>query len=220
MSNSIINPISGILTTALQQQLLAEWFGPIGENGVNTESRQKLWWSKSEDIDAQLKETYQAVIEQLLAIEVDSTEATFIAESLDPKSRLVAILLLDQLPRNIFRDTPRAFAGDSLARRLSKRGIELKHDEKLQPIERVFFYLPLEHSESLDDQNWSVQLFAQLEKIVTPDVKTSFSFFLEFAKKHEVIIARFHRFPHRNAILKRESTPFEVQFLTEAGSSF
>ena len=134
--------------------------------------------------------------------------------------QLALIVLTDQFPRNMYRDTPAAFAFDALARRWCHEGIEAEADRALRPIERVFFYLPLEHSESLADQDLSLSVFRELALEAAPAMRESFDNFASYAVRHHAVIARFGRFPHRNAILGRASTPEEAAFLLTPGSSF
>lgn len=137
-----------------------------------------------------------------------------------PAGCLALILLTDQFPRNIYRDTPRAFAFDPLARAWCKEGLRNRMHESLRPIERVFFYLPLEHSESLDDQLHAVALFEELVTIVPQEQRNTFDGFVDYAHRHHEVIGRFGRFPHRNRILGRTSTEEELRFLEQKGSSF
>ena len=138
-----------------------------------------------------------------------------------PVGRLALILLLDQLPRNIHRDTPAAFAQDAKARDLCLRGLSLGADKALSPLARVFFYLPLEHAESREQQARSVALFEALaDEQADGPARETFEGFADFARRHQVIIQRFGRFPHRNAILGRTSTPEEAEFLQQPGSGF
>lgn len=130
------------------------------------------------------------------------------------------ILLTDQFPRSIYRDSPRAFAYDAKALAWSLDGVQERVDLKLRSIERVFFYLPLEHAESLQYQEQSVKHFRELLDEVGPDLKPIFQSYLDYAVRHRDIIARFGRFPHRNKILGRKSTPEELAFLALPGSSF
>lgn len=127
-----------------------------------------------------------------------------------PEGMLGAILVLDQFPRNMFRGTPQAFATDGQALALAKRAVAEGLDMKLPPQQRCFVYLPFQHSEELADQERSVGLFTALGNPTN----------LDFAYRHEEIIARFGRFPHRNVILGRESTEEERAFLEQPGSSF
>lgn len=123
---------------------------------------------------------------------------------------LAEILVLDQFSRNMYRDTPKAFAYDSLALTLAQAVISGGHDLKLSPEQRVFVYMPFMHSESLIIHKEALKLFAKL------GIESS----LEFEYKHKVIIERFGRYPHRNSLLGRTSTEEEIEFLTQSGSSF
>ena len=127
-----------------------------------------------------------------------------------PRSCLALVLLLDQFPRNMFRATARAFATDPKARELSRHAIESGFDRKLSPLMRMFLYLPLEHSENLDDQLESVRLSSALAA-----ENHDYSEILEYAEQHLEIIRRFGRFPGRNNALGRQSTQEEVNFLKD-----
>ncbi|MBM4257252.1 MAG: DUF924 domain-containing protein [Deltaproteobacteria bacterium] len=131
-----------------------------------------------------------------------------------PHSGLALIVLLDQFPRNMFRGDPRAFATDPLAREVATHLIQHNLDQQLLPVERSFVYMPFMHSEVLADQQRSVTLFRQLAQ-ERPYLNS-----VSYALKHQEIIERFGRFPHRNAVLGRSSTPEEVEFLQQPGSSF
>ena len=133
----------------------------------------------------------------------------------EPRGRLALILLFDQFPRNMYRDTPRAFAYDPLARELALAGIAAGADRQLRPIERVFCYLPLEHAESLDLQEQCVALYAALATAVPQADQAVFSGYVDFARRHNDIIQRFGRFPHRNQSLNRHNTVEETQYLAQ-----
>jgi uncharacterized protein (DUF924 family) len=128
-----------------------------------------------------------------------------------PEGCLASVILLDQVPRNVFRGTPRAFASDPAARDLAKLAIERGYDAGLDKDQRLFLYLPLEHSEDLADQRLSVEITRS--RIGDPE-------YLDYAERHLRIIQRFGRFPHRNRILGRPSTEEEIEFLKQPGSSF
>jgi uncharacterized protein (DUF924 family) len=130
-----------------------------------------------------------------------------------PKRRLALILLFDQVPRNAYRGTPAAFAFDREALALASEGIQLAADAALDPIERIFFYLPLEHAESLEAQDTAVASFARLVNEAPPDLKDYCAYTAKYADKHRDLIVQFGRFPHRNAVLGRESTPAEREWL-------
>ncbi len=163
----------------------------------------KDWWRKDDALDAKIvsrfKPTYDVLREGVPASWLES-----------PEGMLAAILVLDQFPRNMFRDDPRAFATDAGALELAKRAIADGMDTKLEPRERAFIYLPFQHVEDRADQARSVELFTALGEKLN----------LDFAMRHKAIIDRFGRFPHRNAVLGRASTAEEEEFLKQPGSSF
>ena len=127
---------------------------------------------------------------------------------------MALILLLDQFPRNMFREDARAFVSDSIARDTAHDALVRGHDEQVPPVHRMFFYLPFEHSEEIADQQRSVELFSHCETYPGSDEV------LEYAHRHFRVIERFGRFPHRNAVLGRISTEEEIAFLTENEKGF
>ena len=131
-----------------------------------------------------------------------------------PENCLALILLLDQFPRNMFRGTPQAFATDSTALATAEYAVNHNFDRELLTVQKSFIYLPFQHSENLENQQKSVELFSQLSG--EPDSDS----LIEYALQHLVIIERFGRFPHRNQILGRETTPEEAEFLKQPGSGF
>ncbi|MBI3286031.1 MAG: DUF924 domain-containing protein [Burkholderiales bacterium] len=186
------------------------WFGKEPDDAVTATTQARLWWAKDAAADQQIRTRFAATLADAAQGKLATWEAT-------PDGRLALILLCDQFPRNMYRATPQAFGYDAIALRLCKDGIERGDDLALRPIERVFFYLPLEHSEALADQQLAV---AQYEKLAAERHKKIFDGFLDFARRHQEVIARFGRFPHRNAILGRASTEAELAFLAQPGSSF
>ncbi|MFQ2047292.1 DUF924 family protein [Aeromonas veronii] len=196
------------------QPLLDLWFGDEANDVLRATRQAPLWWGKSSETDALLASRFgelaEAAAKGSLAHWADA-----------PSGRLALILLLDQLPRNIHRGTPAAFAQDPQARDLCLKGLSIGADKFLSPLERVFFYLPLEHAESREQQARSVALFEALaaEQAGTP-AQATFAGFADFARRHQVIIERFGRFPHRNDILGRTSTQEEAAFLQQPGSGF
>ena len=195
------------------QALLDWWFGDALSASEVAAQRHGLWFGKSacEDMASDLR--FGSPTRQAL----DGGLADWAGSA---QGWLALILLLDQLPRMIFRDSPRAFAGDSRAQALVRKGIAAGLDRQLQAIERVFVYIVLEHAEDLALQDQAVQCFAALHEAADEHDKPLFADFLGYAQRHRAVIARFGRFPHRNAILGRESSAEEVQFLTEPGSRF
>ena len=168
------------------------------------EGRKAQWFAKDESFDRAIAETLGGLHRQAAEGALDGWAAS-------PRGALALILLLDQVPRNLFRGSPRAFATDAKARDLCLAAVEAGHDRQLaDDDQRCFLYLPLEHSESLADQERSVALFAGLA-----DAE-----YLRYAEQHRAIIARFGRFPHRNRALGRATTDEEAAFLQQPGSSF
>jgi uncharacterized protein (DUF924 family) len=197
----------------LKDALLDFWFGEESDDAAVAKAQAELWWGRSAATDELLQASFGAAASSAAAGILDHWTGS-------PRGRLALILLLDQLPRAIHRASPAAFAQDLDARRVAEQGLESGADKLLRPIERLFFYLPFEHSEDLEDQDRSVALFRDLAASVAPEHKATFAEFVDYALRHREIVARFGRFPHRNAILGRESTPEEKAFLEQPGSSF
>jgi len=196
-----------------RNELLEVWFGGEEDDAKVGESRSNLWWGKSSETDEMLSARFGQAASAAAAGTLDHWTGS-------PKGRLALILLLDQLSRVIHRGQPGAFAQDEKARQIANRGLVSGADRLLRPIERVFFYLPFEHSEDRADQQQSLELFKALASEVPNEWKETFDSYLDFAVRHKRIIDRFGRFPHRNTILGRESTPEEIEFLKEPGSGF
>jgi uncharacterized protein (DUF924 family) len=166
------------------------------------------WFRKDPAFDARIRERFGALVEQALA-------GTLVGWDRAPAPALAQALLLDQFTRNIFRDTPRAFAGDAQALALARTMVARGDDMALPPLRRIFVYLPFEHAEDAQAQRESLRLFGALAA-AHPALAT----FDDYARRHAVVIERFGRFPHRNAVLARPTTPEEAAFLREPGSSF
>ena len=196
-----------------REAILDFWFGSDPDDRVVAKEKSALWWSKNTQIDNEIRQRFESSVIRAAAGELSDWQS-------NPRGRLALILLTDQFPRNIYRDSAGAFAHDSKALAWSLDGIEQGLDLKLRPIERVFFYLPLEHTESLEHQERAVKYFSQMVANVGPEQKQTFQEYLDFAVRHRDVIARFGRFPHRNKILGRASTPQELAFLDQPGSSF
>jgi len=189
------------------------WFGFDPDDAVTAQQRSKLWWSKNPEIDQEIRQRFAPYVEAVACHELD-------AWANRAGGLLALILLIDQFPRSMYRNSPKAFEYDTLAQQWSLNGIEHGLDKKLRPIERVFFYLPFEHSEDAAHQDLSVKLFTRLYQEVPPEHMDIFRGFLTFALRHRRIIERFGRFPHRNNALGRMSTSEEIDFLQTPGSSF
>jgi uncharacterized protein (DUF924 family) len=169
------------------------WFG--GEGAAPTAVR-----------DADVRTRLEPLLER-------ASRGEFAGWAASPKRRLALILLFDQVPRNSYRGTPAAFAFDREALALTVEGLQLAADAALDPIERIFFYLPLEHAESLEAQDAAIAAFARLVAEAPPALRDYCAYTAEYAKKHRDVIAQFGRFPHRNAMLRRENTPEESAWL-------
>lgn len=198
---------------ASPESVLDFWFGAPGSAAEIAGRQSKLWFGKSLAND-------QAVIDRFAATLTAATAGQLDAWANTPRGRLALVIVLDQFPHHIHRDQPQAFATDPQSLALSLAALESGEDRKLAPIERVFLYLPLEHAESIEMQERSVSLYEQLANEAAADERALFDNFLDYARKHLDVVARFGRFPHRNEILGRPSTPEELEFLKQPGSRF
>ncbi|MGJ7516507.1 DUF924 family protein [Pseudomonas baetica] len=195
------------------QPLLDWWFGHAGSAKEVAAQKGKLWFGKRDSQDLEARERFGAQVEQALAGGL--TEWTQC-----PEGWLALVLLLDQLPRMLFRDSPKAFSGDIRAQALVAQGIAADFDRQLQPIQRVFILLVFEHCENLDVQNECISRYIELLEQQPDSDKALFADYLDYAEKHQKVIAQFGRFPHRNEVLGRESTAQEIEFLSKPGSRF
>ncbi len=193
------------MSDARADEVLAFWFGPSGAPGAG--GARKEWFTKDDGFDAQIRERFGALIESALAGGLE--------QWLDePETALAYLILLDQFTRNAFRDTAASFAGDARALAAARHIVARGWDARMTPVHRWFCYLPFEHSERIEDQHESLRLFGLLRD--DPVAGGAY----EWAVKHCEIIERFGRYPHRNAILGRTSTPQELAFLAQPGSRF
>ncbi len=181
-------------------EVLDSWFGAPGSRERGRP--RKLWFQKSEPFDAEIRRRFLPAWERAERGECECWQAT-------PLASLALIVVLDQFPRNMFRGTARSFASDSLALAAARETIARGFDRLLSPVERPFVYLPFAHAEDVAAQRRSLALFHGLDREN-----------VESARRHYEIIARFGRFPHRNAALGRVSTAEESEFLKRPGSSF
>ena len=188
---------------SLALEVLHFWFGEGAEYG----KRHKRWFEKNSAFDAEVTERFGSLHEEMLA----GTYRDWLEE---PGPCLARIIVLDQFPRHIHRGTPRAFSSDALALKAAKHLVGKGWDRELLAVERIFAYLPFEHSESLEDQERACELCEAL--LAFPEVADTH----RYALAHRDIIRRFGRFPHRNAALGRTSTSDEIEFLRQPGSGF
>ncbi|MGE8068779.1 DUF924 family protein [Pseudomonas sp. NPDC089569] len=195
------------------QPLLEWWFGTAQTSRAVAADKGKLWFGKRDSQDLEARERFGDRVDQALAGELTEWAQC-------PEGWLALVLLLDQLPRMIFRDSPKAFSGDIRAQALVAQGIAADFDRQLQPIQRVFIYLVFEHCENLAVQNEGVSRYIALIAQLPQEDRSLFADYLDFAERHQKVIAQFGRFPHRNAVLGRESTAEELVFLSKPGSRF
>jgi uncharacterized protein (DUF924 family) len=178
------------------------WFGP-DDDPARLQPRQ-IWFRSTPEFDAALRDAFLPIFD----LAADSGLAAW------EGSAEGALALVLQVPRDLFRGTPRAYGTDAAARAAADRALARRFDEQLPPVWRQFFYLPFHHSEDFADQQRARTLFEALPPDNPERADT-----LRYARRYHEIIARFGRFPHRNAILGRESTAEEIAFLAEAGAS-
>lgn len=183
------------------QEILDFWFGDRDETRA-------VWFKKDAAFDAQIAERFGALVEDALAGRLDAWDR-------DPDSALARILLLDQFTRNIFRGSARAFAGDAQALQSARALVASGQDRRFSGVRRQFTYLPFEHAEDLAHQRTSVQLFEQLARD-----EPALAGLVEWARRHEAVVARFGRFPHRNAALGRASSAEELDYVSQPGTGF
>jgi uncharacterized protein (DUF924 family) len=195
-----------VSTPSLLQDVLSFWFGAAGRP-------REEWFRASDAFDAEIRSRFGEALERAARGDLDDGKST-------PRGRLALVVLLDQCSRNAFRGRPGAFAQDARARALALEGIDAGEDRGLAPLERSFLYMPLLHAEDAALQDRSVTLFEELARAAPPEVAGYLEKSAKFARAHRDIVARFSRFPHRNAILGRESTAEEAEFLSQPGSAF
>lgn len=195
--------------TPLWQPVLDFWFADGLEKGWPSGDMNSLWFGGSRGLDAEISERFAELVEAARWNELVDWEA-------QPLSRLALVILLDQFTRNIHRGQPEAFSGDHRACTLVMEGMARGFDDALPWIGRVFFYMPLMHAEELSLQDECVAHFEKLVRQAPEEISAKIANNLVHAREHRDIIARFGRFPHRNQVLGRASTPEEEAFLETA----
>lgn len=196
-------------------EILNFWFGSLTKGNICRHDKQKLWWSKSHEMDHYIRNKFGKYI--------GFAKSDHLTHWLDtPKGTLAYIIVLDQFSRHIFRNSQKAYSQDSLALKACLDGIEKEFDKDLHSIERSFFYMPLMHSEDSQMQKLSMEKFIELaeKQVPDPDLHELLLESKKYAEHHFDIIKKFGRFPHRNKMFERESTPEELEFLKQPGSSF
>lgn len=195
------------------QELLDWWFGHGATAREVSAQKHRLWFGYTPEQDNEARRRFGELVEQALNGGLQHWADT-------AQGWLALVLLLDQLPRMVHRGTPKAFAGDSRAQQLVHDGLALGRDTELIPIQRVFIYLVLEHAENLGCQDLAVARFTELRDIAGAEERAPFEGFLDYAERHREVIARFGRFPHRNAVLGRASSEAERLHVAQPGSGF
>jgi uncharacterized protein (DUF924 family) len=193
--------------------IVSFWFGPLDGDGRSDPAHSGRWFRRDPGFDGEIRQRFLAEVEAALA-----------GQRADWPDRadgaLAYVLLLDQFTRNLFRDTPRMFAGDALAIEAAERAVASGIDQELAHDPRGFLYMPFMHSEDQSRQRRSVELFTAMAAATPPSGRERAAAAVDYAVRHRDIVERFGRFPHRNAVLGRTSTPAEQSFLSEPGSSF
>ncbi|GMV40139.1 MAG: hypothetical protein AMXMBFR64_18550 [Myxococcales bacterium] len=193
--------------------ILAFWFGDLNASGLADAEHSRRWFTKDPAFDAELRDRFGALHAAVVAGERAGWQES-------ARGCLAAVIVLDQLSRNMFRDTPRMFATDEAALAVARDGLARGFDRALRTHERMFLFMPFMHSEALADQERCVALFQALLAEADDGARATVEYSLGYAVQHRDIVARFGRFPHRNRVLARDTTPEEAEFLTQPGSSF
>ena len=186
--------------------ILTFWFMEKALSAPQIDGRMDVWFGEDALFDHEIVKEFADDVERASEGQLDHWAH-------EPRGRLALILLLDQFRRNIYRNTPEAFAKDKAALKLCVEGAMEKKDKCLSPIQRVFFYMPLQHAESRKVQKKSCEIYGRLSAAVSPTYKETFETIAQFAELHSDIIEQFGRFPHRNKILNRDNTPEENEYL-------
>jgi uncharacterized protein (DUF924 family) len=186
--------------------VLAFWFKEQELSAPQIDRRMDIWFGEDPEFDHEIRTEFANDVE-------DASEGKLDHWAHKPHGRLALILLLDQFRRNIYRNTVKAFEKDKMALKLCVEGAMEKKDKGLTAIQRVFFYMPLQHAESAKVQSKACDLYNKLAQAVSPTYRETFRTIAQFAELHRDIVARFGRFPHRNKLLNRKNTPEEDQYL-------
>jgi len=189
------------------------WFKEQELSAPRIDRRMDIWFSEDPVFDHEIEKEFASEVAKASKGQLNHWASK-------PRGRLALIILIDQFRRNIHRNTAKAFSKDHLALKLCVQGAMEKADRELAPIQKVFFYMPLQHAESRKVQAKSVELYRRLAETVSPTLRETFMTVAQFAELHKDIIDRFGRFPHRNELLDRENTPEEDEYLAGDAPDF
>jgi uncharacterized protein (DUF924 family) len=195
------------------ERILSFWFKEHDLTAPQIDARMDTWFGEDPVFDHEIEKEFSRDVE-------DASRGTIDHWADQPEGRLALIILLDQYRRNIYRNTAEAFAKDKTALKLCVEGAMQKQDKGLMPIQRVFFYMPLQHAESRKVQAKSVEIYSRLAQAVSPTYRETFETVAQFAELHRDIIEQFGRFPHRNKVLNRKNSPEEEQYLAGDTQTF
>jgi len=201
------------LAPMIADNVLNFWLGTLDPDGLASDVQVARWWRKDAAFDALVRTTFEATFHAVTRGEHETWRET-------AQGRLAYVIALDQFPRNMYRDTADAFAGDARALEAAREGIEVGHDRALFGHQRLFLYMPFMHAETLADQQRSVGLLTAFRDESSGKLRATLEDNVRFAEAHRDIVARWGRFPHRNAQLGRVSTEEERVFLQGPNSSF
>ncbi len=191
-------------------EVLEFWFGPEGTAPL---ARAEKWFKKDPAFDEEIRAKFEPSLLAATRGELEEWKHT-------ARGRLAFIVLLDQFSRNLYRDSPKSFAQDRLALAVSLEGQALGMEKSLPHVQRVFFYIPMLHTEDLELQRRALAAYQDVASTAPPELEKYLASSIDFARKHMAVIERFGRFPHRNRILGRHSTPEELDYLAQPGAGF
>jgi uncharacterized protein (DUF924 family) len=193
--------------------VLAFWFGDALTSPEALDRQHRRWFVRSEAFDREIVARFGALPDAAASGNLEDWRH-------DPQSALALVIVLDQLPRHLYRETPQAFAYDGHALEAATGAIVQGYDAMLHPVQAAFLYMPFEHAEDREMQRRSVRLFEALRARAGDSYERMVEGFLEYARRHQVVIDRFGRFPHRNSVLGRSSTSEELEYLAGGGERF
>lgn len=201
------------MSTQIIADIVAFWLGPSLQGPEAASGRRDWWYRGGPAVDEDIRARFGALVPRACARTLMDWQAT-------PEGALALILLLDQFTRNLYRGTPDAYRGDACACEIVNRAIDSKRDRALHPVSRIWLYHPFHHAEQVADQDRGLALLRALYETAPPEWRAYVERSIAGWTRHRDIVARFGRFPHRNAVLGRDSTDAERAFLAADGESY